>query len=344
MVSAWLRDPVSKKVWQVSGNLVSAAGFPDEREGGNNNEATRTSGFKDWFAQPSSGQGYSLADEMYSVEPLLNGFRFSSAQVVKEVTVAEGNDPRLEAKYSLTGLTRLYVRHGLSPNLEDLLVNGQAHLEPEAITSPHRVELVNDNGEDVVRAFVETSTTASVNGEASDISSSSLSGEPSVTRRSQPQVHQVEVELVGSGIVHTVVLGFDNGSDYSPPDPFADYMGLYFPPGSSQSLTGPDADPDGDGVSNYREFIMGSNPRLFDSSNPLGKTFGMFSSQFVVEFDTLPGRTYTVEYAEQLSPDTEWRPLPGAQRTGTGARQSVADPVGLSLRKFYRIRVSYPGD
>lgn len=344
MVAAWLRDPLTQKVWQVVGNPAAAPPFPDEREGADNASATRTSGFKDWYLEPEQGTPRSMGDEMYEVTPVPGGFRFSAPGVSKEITVPPGNDPRLEAKYSLSGVSRLYVRHGLSPNLEDLFVNGQENLGPETVKSPQRVELVNDNGADIVRAFAETSQSASFNPLASDVVGSQHLAEPSVPRRSQPQVHQVEFELAGSDATHTVVLGFDNGTDYSPPDPFAEYMAGFLPPGSSPGQSGREADPDGDGLSNYREFLFGSNPVSPDSSPALGKSTAMSSGQFVVEFDTLPDRTYTVEFAESLSAGTVWTALPGGQRVGNGARQQVSDAVGGARRKFYRVRVSYDGE
>jgi hypothetical protein len=341
MVSAWLRDPLTQKVWQVVGNPVAAPPFPDEREGADNASAMRTSGFKDWYLQPSQGSPRSMADELYAVTPIPGGFKFSAPGVIKEVTVSVGDDPRLEAKYSLSGVSRLYVRHGLSPNLEDLLVSGQSNLAPEAVKSPHRVEVVNDNGLDVVRAFAETSQSAYFNPDASDVTGTTHLGEPSILRRSQPQVHQVEFELVGSTTPHTVVLGFDNGVDYAPHDPFVEYMAGYLTSSVPSTLAGPDADPDGDGLSNYREFLLGSNPIVPSHGPALGKEVMMSPDQFVVEFDTLPNRIYSVEFSESLGASTAWSPLPGGQRTGNGSRQQVVDPAVSGARKFYRIRVSY---
>lgn len=344
MVSAWLRDPLTQKVWQVAGNPVAAPPFPDEREGADNATSTRTSGFKDWYLQPVQGTPRSMADEMYEVTPVEGGYRFTALGVSKEITVPLGNDPRLEAKYSLSGAARLYVRHGLSPNLEDLLVNGQKNLSSELMKSPQRVELVNNDGTDTVRAFAESSESASFNPSASDVTGTPHLAEPSILRRSQPQVHQVEFELVGSNVQHTVVLGFDNGTDFSPPDPFAEYMSSYLPSGSPTAQSGPDADPDGDGISNYREFLFGSNPMVADFTSPLGKTVGMESSQFVVEFFTLPDRVYNVECTESLSAGAVWTGVPEGQRLGDGTRQQVTDFMGQSLRKFYRVRVSHSAD
>jgi len=281
-----------------------------------------------------------MGDTMYTATPVQGGHRFTSGGVTKEITIAPGNDPRIEAKYSLSGISRLYIRHGLSPNLEDLLISGQENLGPLLVKSPHRVELVNNNGVDTVRAFAEVSQTALFNPSASDTTTTAFVNEPTAPCRAHPQTHQVEFELVGSDSVHTVVLGFDNGSDYSPPDPYTEYITKYFPTGSSTQEISSSSDPDSDGLTNYQEFILLSNPRSQDSSNPLGVSSEIMSSNFVISFNTHPERMYIVEFVENLSPQTTWLALPSGSVAGDGTRKSISDPMQSSRKKFYRVRVS----
>jgi hypothetical protein len=337
---AWLRDPKNKRIWQMVGNPIASRSFPDEREGTDNSSSGTTSAFKDWFAQPVSGTGSSPSDQLYSATAIPNGFRFSTTSIIKEITIAPGNDPKLEARYSLSGLQKLFIRHGLSPHLEDLLLNGQDNLRPEQLPNPRRINLTNDNGIDVVRAYTEVSPSAAINQAASDTSGTVYAVQPTVPRRSQPQIHQVEVELTGSQDQHTVTLAFDNGSDYIPPDPYRDFISVYFAPGSPTSQTSESADPDADGLTNYQEFILGSNPSAPDSHNPSGLSASLSGEQFSISFNTMEGRIYTVEYTENLSAQTSWTPLANQPIAGDGSRKTVLDPVENSRRKFYRVNVS----
>lgn len=47
-------------------------------------------------------------------------------------------------------------------------------------------------------------------------------------------------------------------------DPFGSYMDTFYPGESDPLIVGPDADPDGDGVSNLKEFALGGNPSVSD--------------------------------------------------------------------------------
>ncbi len=339
MTGAWLRDPLTQRVWQVVGNPLATSGFADEREGGTNEVALKTSGFKDWYALSSSGAGSLLSDTLYGVEQVEGGFRFSTSAVSKTITLPGGNDSTIRAEYQLQGLSRLYVRQGLSPNLEDLLLNGQRNLAPEYYPHPSRVELVNSNGADLVRAFVEVSSGGTLNPAASDISGSVYESLPLFSRRHQAQTHQVEVEMDGTSASTVLLLGFDNGFEYTQPDPFDEYMSRFFPSGSDPSLTSRDSDPDGDGLSNYQEFLFGTNPLVPDSGNPLSVGVTLTPTEFSINFDTLTDRLYTAEWTEDLADGSGWNPiLPSV--LGDGSRQSVRDFPSGAPRRFYRVRVA----
>ena len=62
-------------------------------------------------------------------------------------------------------------------------------------------------------------------------------------------------------------------------------------------------------------------------------------NSFEIQFDTVSGRTYQVKYTTDFS---AWQDLPGGQRAGTGQRETVSDPVGDAVRRFYRVEVSLP--
>jgi hypothetical protein len=342
LTGAWLRDPQSGRVWQVAGNHLAYSGFADEREGGLHAEAQRTSGFKDWFALSTTGAEATKADDLYTVTPITNGFRFVSSGVTKNITIPEGDEGRIEARYTLSGLQKLFVRFGLSPNLEDLLVNGQANLSNEIVETNHRVELVNDNGEDTVRAYVQSSQFALHNEAAVDIDVDSLEDSTTLRRRDQAQTHQVEFELAGSGEEHLLVLGFDHGGGDLPADPFVEYMNGFFPDETDPSIVGPDADPDGDGLTNREEYILGSDPTKASSGYPPlqlvqdGETFS-------VSFPTVGGRTYTVLGTDDLAGNWQavtnvsegQNPVPGDDTPKTVTETGLN---GVTSR-FYRVQV-----
>jgi hypothetical protein len=338
MTAGWLRNPMTGAIWQMTGNHLSYSGFADEREGESNETSKRTSAFKDWFAVGAGGQGQSMGDDMYTVTDVEGGFRFQSGGVIKTVTIADPDKGEIQARYTLEGLQKLFVRFGLSPNLEDLMINGQANLREENLVGERGVELVNDNGSDVVGAYVEASQLATFNSEAED-----GYGEREVrtiSRRSQAQTHQVEFELAGEGEEHLLVLGFRHLNEPAR-SPYEEYMNSFFPGVKDALIVGEGGDPDGDGLSNYNEFLWGSSPKTADHQHPGGVTYSMGSdnNSFSVEFQTLVGRIYTVESTGDLQ---TWGGVDGGVVLGDGTRKVVSERVDGVPRRFYRIKVSLP--
>ena len=342
MTGAWMRDPGTGQAWQVVGNHLAYSGFADEREGGSNTTANRTSGFKDWLAVPTSGSSASKADDLYTVTDITNGFRFSHGGVVKEITLPQTDQGRFEARYTLpSSLQRLSVRFGLSPNLEDLLLRGQEGLLADEITDGSRVIVVNSSNSQLVRAWVDAS---SINGAATDTDAVSSTALP---RRNQAHTHQVQAELVGSG-PHTVVLGFDQGSDVVNPDSdndgLPDAWELSFFPGNLTALGGGIADYDSDELTDMQEYILGSNPNDASSGfppvsvEPTGDTFR-------VTFPTVAGRVYTVLGRSNLTSGT-WDRVASIQNgqsnpvNGDDTTKTVTE-TGLSGTgaRFYRVQV-----
>ncbi|NQU11303.1 hypothetical protein HQ590_10960, partial [bacterium] len=139
LVAAFARDPESGRVCQMLGNLAGYAGRETEQEGDTNLQAGdvdayRTSGFKDLFAQ-TGGPGVGTTqyvNDLYTVAaaPSGVGWTFSSSDdnIVKTIRLGD-SDGRLEASYTLAGgINKLYLRHGLSPDLLALWRDGQANL------------------------------------------------------------------------------------------------------------------------------------------------------------------------------------------------------------------------
>ncbi len=129
MTGAWLRNLETGHVAQVVGNFASYAGSETELEGAGNFtgsavNAHRTSAFKDWFAKTDpGGAGTSqYVNELYTVAPAPagTGWKLTSAdgKIAKTITLNPGAN-QLHANYATTGIVQLFVRFGLSPDLEN---------------------------------------------------------------------------------------------------------------------------------------------------------------------------------------------------------------------------------
>ena len=220
MTAAWMRDPSSGKVWQVAGNFASYSGTETEDEGASNFvglttaiSAYRTSGFKDWWTVDGSNNGSNAGvNATYNVTAASTGtgWTFTNGGITKTIRIPAAASERLEATYQLTGISKAYVRFGLSPNLLDLMTRGQAGLV-ETNPSTTRVNLTNTGASDTIRAWVEA---PQINSLATDVATT---GFTTVLRRNQSQTSQVEVELAGAG-PHVVTLGFDLGVDLANSD------------------------------------------------------------------------------------------------------------------------------
>jgi hypothetical protein len=351
MTAAWMRDPntSTSQVWQVAGNLAAYSNSETEDEGATNVtglavNAYRTSGFKDWWTEDGSNNGTNAGvNSMYNVVPAATGtgWTFSSSNVTKTVVLPSANSEKLVATYTLSGATnKAYVRFGLSPNLLDMMVNGQKNLANEAtfdVSGHRRLNLVNNNGTDTVRAWIEApqiNDAATDTVEAIDPRSSSFT---TVLRRNQAQTNQVEVQLTGAG-PHIVTLGFDLGTDITS-NPDSDTDGL---PDAweIENFTNLDqngsGDFDHDGVTNLAEYIIGSDPNNASSGQPL-TSIAPTSGGFVFSFPTISGRIYQ----PKVSPDlTTWSAL-GPQITGDGTTKSATDPT-TGPKRFYRLTISLP--
>jgi len=344
MTAAWMRNPTTGKVWQVAGNFAAYSNTDTEDEGADNDTAYRTSGFKDWWLRPTTGTGdRNSVNANYTSEAVVNstGWRFSNQNdVTKIITLASANANAFTAEYQLSSLNKAYIRFGLSPNLEDLLLRGQAGLESEIVSSDkRRVSVKNTSGSEVVRAFVEVSASAVINDTASDLTVAGTS----VLRRNQAQTHQVEVELNGSSTTHIITLGFDDGIDTPNPDSDADGLLDSWENSNfgnlSQTASG---DPDSDGVGNLIEMKLGSNPNSSASTGlPVPSVSGLTSTGFTITFPTVTGLNYQVVGTENLA-GTSW-PNIGNSITGDGQPQSVTDSSATnSPHKFYKVKISAP--
>jgi hypothetical protein len=342
MTAAWMRDPGTGKVWQVAGNLAAYSNTDSENEGSDNASAYRTSGFKDWWLMPAAGTGNRASvNGTYTAIAVVGatGWTFSNqADVSKTITLGSADAKAFTASYELTSMSKAYIRFGLSPNLEDLLLRGQTGLGNEVFSnSNRRLALSNTSGSDVVRAFVEVSNGGVIKTDATDLAVAGTS----VNMRNQAQTHQVEVELTGSG-PHIITLGFDDGTDAPPStDGILDsWWTQYGIPAGDRSAS---ADFDGDGVSNLLEYRLGSSPTAATNTGvPILTTTGsngLSTNGFSFSFPTVTGVTYQPVASTNLSSST-WSNI-GSAVVGDDTTKSVTDTSATnSIRKFYKVNLS----
>jgi len=95
-------------------------------------------------------------------------------------------------------------------------------------------------------------------------------------------------------------------------------------------------DPDNDGASNAHEYVAGTNPN--DNGDYLRFTAVVVNNQVCqLEFPTRLGRTYAVEFTDQLTLPPPWPTLTNAI-SGTGGIITINDPQ--SGTRYYQLKVS----
>jgi uncharacterized repeat protein (TIGR02543 family) len=110
------------------------------------------------------------------------------------------------------------------------------------------------------------------------------------------------------------------------------------------SITVSDAgDDDGDGNSNYFEFIAGLDPKNPNSvfTVTLSPGGGLTNQTTIIFKPIISGRTYTVRSSDSLSP-ANWQLLSNATSSDTGNERTVNDTSAIGSKKFYIIEISIP--
>jgi hypothetical protein len=108
-------------------------------------------------------------------------------------------------------------------------------------------------------------------------------------------------------------------------------------------LQGPEGDDDGDGNSNYLEFVAGLVPNNAGSVFKISVSSvpGQPSQRAIVMSPIISGRTYTVKSSESLSPPT-WISLSNPAVSDAGNVRTVTDTAATDAKKFYVIEIGIP--
>lgn len=358
LVGAWVRNLLDGRVYQVIGNPVAYAGTENEEEGGYNVDtnangavivAYKTSGLKDWFAVGPGSIEYN--NTLYTFTNWTNGWRIVSGNgaITKTVTLqTKANQFKVDYQTAAPVAGQaLYVRHGLSPNLYDLLLNGQTTLGGEQHAGGV-MTLANTNYRVTVEArigYADAGNSAAVNTNAVDDDPSKNVSFFTVNMRNQAQTHQVE--MVGTNSF-SFTLGFRAyPSDWDAdgmPNEYEELYGFLNPTNTSDGA----ADQDNDTINNAAEYIANTDPN--NGTDFLRATSSTrTNSSFVVRFPTKTQREYQVYYANGGPSATAW--LAGTTNAipGTGGTVewlddgSVTVPVpGAATQRTYQVRVQLP--
>ena len=105
------------------------------------------------------------------------------------------------------------------------------------------------------------------------------------------------------------------------------------------SLVSQTADADGDGRTNYEEYLAGTDPQNANSRLTVKTVAPLPGGGLTLTWDTVVGRTYSVERSSSLAPN-QWITLQ-SNVAGDGTIISCTDTnPGTATRLFYRVAVT----
>jgi len=122
------------------------------------------------------------------------------------------------------------------------------------------------------------------------------------------------------------------GADSLPP--YTVWAGEKFSPSQlmDAAISGPDADPDGDGMKNQSEFDAGTNP--LDAASALKLQVIPNGLQATLQFDGVAAKSYTIQYADELS--GAWQPMESIAPLSSDTVVQLV--VGLTNQvRFFRV-------
>ncbi|NLG35935.1 MAG: hypothetical protein GX548_11335, partial [Lentisphaerae bacterium] len=209
MVGAWRKE--GPHVVQMIGNFVSMPDSGTEDEGTDNVSgggvgAYRTSALKDWWDGSTN-----RVNELYTYSAGANSVTFSNAGVVKTISLASAATNVFTVSYAMPGKT-LYVRNGLSPDLDALLRTGQRNLAEEAEGAVSLAVSTFKPSASLASTVEISVATGAINLAATDMSNTWNT----VNMRNQAQTRQVEIVGTNS-LAFTLELSSSIQAENEPP-------------------------------------------------------------------------------------------------------------------------------
>ena len=187
LIAALSRDPETGAPVSLISNLL---GFPDSDDETElaTNPGARRSGFVDWYAV---GPNRNYVNDVYTFTQVTNGWRATSPDgLIQKTLTLSPTSPVLTAQYQLSGnATQLYIRHGLSPDLNNILETGQSALELTNVNGTLTLENTATNQFVAIR-HTGTGVNAPYNAAAGDGTANSP--------RNQAMIHMVEQSGTGT--------------------------------------------------------------------------------------------------------------------------------------------------
>jgi sugar lactone lactonase YvrE len=129
-----------------------------------------------------------------------------------------------------------------------------------------------------------------------------------------------------------ITVGNRTGSSWN--DGIPDTWRLLYFGTVSNPLSAADADPDGDGASNWQEYIAGTNPMDATSVFKLLPTTTALGSGFALQWTSVVNKTYSLQSSTSLSSEI-WTTV-ATNLTGAGQALQWTDTDASATAKFYR--------
>jgi hypothetical protein len=144
------------------------------------------------------------------------------------------------------------------------------------------------------------------------------------------------IQDVGSG-QHSIWLSPTSSPDLS--SRYANWAASWF--GTNALLASSTADPDGDGMSNYQEFIAGTDPTDAGSKFVIVASAPTQTGPTAITFVGHANRAYTLERSLTLLPGS-WIPVALSGTLSTDLTLTLRDTSLPPAKAFYRVRVTMP--